>query len=197
MLGAAAVGCASYKQTRAATTSIWSIRGTTDPGAVKECRLVAHVDSRDPERGCGLTVQPTPEECMRYQAKRAGADTLLMNGPMGDAYDCSGKAAAAGSVPSPAAPATATPQPSPRPTPTPLPANPTAPPSSLRVRVVPGREEVKGCVYLDDFDAKVECPEGFGKTSTDCVADRAIAVGGNTVLFEGDRVQIFSCKAAP
>jgi hypothetical protein len=61
------------------------------------------------------------------------------------------------------------------------------------VRVVPSRDAVKGCVYLDDADLRTAC--GPGRTATECAADRAAGAGGNVALIEGDRVQIYSCKA--
>jgi hypothetical protein len=76
-LVAVGAGCVAYSQTRAATSSIWDVRVTTNPDGVADCRLIERVDSRDPAGGCGLTVQPTAEECLRYQVRRAGGDTLL------------------------------------------------------------------------------------------------------------------------
>jgi hypothetical protein len=186
LLSAVGIGCADYQQTHAATTSIWDVRATTHPDEVKNCRHITRVDSRDSQRGCGLTVQPTPEECLRYQVKYAGGDTLLVRGPMGDAYDCSGRSVAA-PQPSPAPQPTATPPTTATPVPAP----------GVRVRIVESRELVRGCVYLDDMDLKTACPEEYGKTSTDCMTDWAIKAGGNTVLTEGGRTQVFSCKTAP
>ncbi|MGE5413335.1 MAG: hypothetical protein ACM3NW_04105, partial [Syntrophomonadaceae bacterium] len=88
LLGALAAGCANYKADTEATGAIWTVRVTTNIADVRDCRVIRHVDSRDTALGCGLTVQPTPEECLRYQVKRAGGDTLLMRGPAGEAYDC-------------------------------------------------------------------------------------------------------------
>ena len=91
LLAAFGAGCADYKADMNATTTIYEVRVTTHAADVAGCRLIERVDSRDPDKGCGLTVQPTPEECLRYQVRRAGGDTLLMRGPVGDAYDCSGR----------------------------------------------------------------------------------------------------------
>ncbi len=90
-------GCADYNATTRATRSIYSVNVVTNAAAVRDCRLLGRVNSRD-ESKCGLTVQPTPEECLRYQVRRAGGDTLLINGPIGDAYDCSGGGAASASA---------------------------------------------------------------------------------------------------
>lgn len=58
------------------------------------------------------------------------------------------------------------------------------------------RDAVKGCVYLDEVDVKAACPNG-SEESKDCLANRAIESGGNTVLLEGDGAQIFACKVSP
>src|SRR5206468_664530 len=107
--------------------SIYDVRVTTHPNDVADCRLIEHVDSRDSAKGCGLTVQPTPEECLRYQVRRAGGDTLLTKGPAGDAYDCSGgvQKAAPATPPTPT-PAATLPAPTSRPTPLPTPTPTTA-----------------------------------------------------------------------
>jgi len=89
-----AVSCSDYQQRLTATNSLWSVRAVTDRGDVSDCRLISRVDSNDSLSGCGLTVQATVEECLRYQVTFAGGDTLLMNGPVGEAYDCSGRSAA-------------------------------------------------------------------------------------------------------
>ncbi|MFY9550249.1 MAG: hypothetical protein WAU32_03795 [Thermoanaerobaculia bacterium] len=186
LLSVIEVGCADYTQTTAATNSISDVRVTTSRGEVGDCRPLGRVDSRDTARGCGLTVQPTPEECLKYQVRRAGGDTLLRGGPVGDAYDCSKP--------------NATPPESPRATPptsTPPPQHAAAPPPKGRVRIVRSRDMAKGCVYLDDVDLKTACAEELGKTSEDCVSDRAIEAGGNMVFLDAGRAQIFSCKAMP
>jgi hypothetical protein len=136
-----------------------------------------------------LTVQPTVEECLRYQVTYAGGDTLLMNGPVGEAYDCSGRSAAP--------PTTSAQSPAPPPTPaaTPTPAVSTSP-RRRQVEFVARRDAVKGCVYLDEVDVKAACPNESDE-SKDCLANRAIESGGDTVLLEGDGAQIFACKASP
>jgi hypothetical protein len=189
LLLAAAVACSNYRHMLTATNSIWSVRAVTDRGDVADCRLISRVDSNDSLRGCGLTVQPTVEECLRYQVTYAGGDTLLMNGTVGEAYDCRGR-----SAPSPTAsaqrlapPSTSIATPTPR---------VTTSPRSKQVEFVTRRDAVKGCVYLDEVDVKVACPNGSGE-SKDCLADRAIGSGGNTILLEGDGAQIFACKASP
>lgn len=192
LLSATAVGCAEYRQLHAATKSISDVRVTTSRGEIGDCRLIGGVDSRDTARGCGLTVQPTPEECMKYQVRRAGGDTLLLGGPIGDAYYCS-RSSATAATPEPAP--TTRPAPTSPPTPPPPPPAATPPPKS-GVRIVLNRELAKGCVYLGDVDLKLACPDG-GKTSQACVSDRAIEAGGNTVFLDGGRAQIFSCEPTP
>ena len=189
LLHAVVIGCADYKADRAATGSIYDVRATTNPGEVRDCRPLGRVDSRDTERGCGLTVQPTPEECLRYQVRRAGGNTLLLNGPVGDAYDCS----------EPNATPHATPLESPRATaPTsPPPPHAATPPPTSRVRFISSREMAKGCVYLGDVDVKAACPDAPGKTPEDCLSDRATEGGGNVVFSDGGRAQIFSCETTP
>ena len=193
LLVAIGVGCADYKQTYAATSSISDVRVTTNRGEVGDCRPLGRVDSRDTARGCGLTVQPTPEECLKYQVKLAGGDTLLRGGPVGDAYDCSRPSAAPPESPrpTPPEPARATP-----PTSTPAPPHPATPPAK-KVRIVLSREMAKGCVYLGDVDLKAACPDEPGKTSEACVSARATEAGGNVVFLDGGRAQIFSCEPAP
>jgi hypothetical protein len=180
------IGCADYKQTRAATSSISDVRVTTSRGEIGDCRLIGGVDSRDTARGCGLTVQPTPEECLKYQVRFAGGDTLLRRGPAGDAYDCSRPSAA----PPEAARATQTPSTPPAP-------HAETPPPKSAVRIVLRREMAKGCVYLDEVDLKAACRDELGKAPEDCVADRATEAGGNMVFLDGGRAQIFSCRATP
>jgi hypothetical protein len=185
----AAVGCSDYQQRLTATNSLWSVRAVTDRGEVADCRLISRVDSNDSLRGCGLTVQPTVEECLRYQVTFAGGDTLLMNGPVGEAYDCSGRSAA------PPMTSAQTPAPAPTSAATPTPGVTTSP-RTKQVEFVARRDAVKGCVYLDTVDVKTVCPNG-SEESKDCLTDRAIGSGGNTVLLEGDGAQIFACKASP
>ncbi len=199
-------GCTDYRQVQEATSSIWDVRVTTHPGDVAACRLIGGVDSRDTRRGCGLTVQPSFEECLRYQVRLAGGDTLLMNGPIGGAYDCSGHGA--GGETAPATPAAGQPS-SPTPpspasvAPTSLPtAQPAAAPTSVepnaagRVRVTGDRDAAKGCVYLGDVASATECADENGEASADC-ARQALEAGGDLVLREGARAQIFSCRARP
>jgi hypothetical protein len=201
---AAAIGCAGYKQNLKATNGIWSVKVTTNREDVKNCRRVASVDYRDTQRGCGLTVQPSPQECLQYQVLLAGGDTLLANGYVGEAYQCLAP------TPIPSEPATPTPaaapapapvpSPSPAPAPTSVPVPTSAPaplktpaPASGGVQLVQSREAVKGCVYLGDIDLKAECPVEGG-TPISCIAERAARAGGNTVLVEADRAPIFYCK---
>jgi hypothetical protein len=221
LLLAAGFGCTSYKLTSKATKDIWDVRVTTNPNDVRDCRRVAFVDSTDKNRGCGLTAQPTTLECLRYQVVLAGGDTLLANGFVGEAYQCLAPSPtpselSATPIPSPTLLPSVTPTPAPRPTPTPIPSAvprpvPTMPPtpvttpvpapvkvsptpSGAGVRLVQSRDTVKGCVYLDEIDLKAECSVEGGGTPISCIAERAARGGGNTVLVEGDRALIFSCK---
>jgi hypothetical protein len=138
---------------------------------------------------------------MRYQVRRAGGDTLLINGPIGEAYDCSVHAAATETPTVP--PPTATPpreeiRPSPAPAPAaPAPAPPPAhaPPESP-VRITREREMAKGCVYLGDADPAATCTEAGGEATGGC-ADQARKAGGNLILRDGERSQIFSCPTKP
>jgi hypothetical protein len=203
LLFAAAIGCAGYKQSLKATNSIWNVTVTTNREDVKNCRRVATVNANDTKRGCGLTVQPSTQECLQYQVLLAGGDTLLSNGFVGEAYQCLAPRPTSSEVeatptPTPAAAPAPPPVPSssptqaPTPAPAPLKASPA--PASSGVRLVQSREAVKGCVYLGDVDLRAECPvEGTG-TPISCIAERAARAGGNTVLVEGDRAPIFSCK---
>ena len=182
------------------TEAIWTVKVTTNPQDVKNCRHVAFVDSRDTKRGCGLTVQPSPLECLEYQVLLAGGDTLLSNGFIGEAYQCV--------APSPT-PSELSVTPTPSPTPTPQVVAPVSPtpatqapaplqtspaPASTGMRFVQSREAVKGCVYMDEIDLKAECPTDGTGTPNACIAERAARARGNTVLVEGDRALIFSCK---
>ncbi len=199
---------------RSATYSIYDVKVTTRAEDVQDCRLIESVDSRDKARGCGLTVDPTPEECLRYQVVRAGGDTLLINGPVGKAYECRPQAPRVAAQPAsapPAAeptavpptigqPAEATPAPAPRPSPPPSPV-PTAAPASQRgiggIRIVQSREAVKGCVYVDDLDLRTMCSQPPGAGLDACISDRAFMAGGNLVLLDGDKAEIFYCKKTP
>lgn len=219
LLAAFGAGCADYKADMNATTTIYEVRVTTHAADVAGCRLIERVDSRDPDKGCGLTVQPTPQECLRYQVRRAGGDTLLMRGPAGDAYDCSGRTtSAAEAAPStaPTAPPAAAPAsaPPPAPAPTAAPAAASAPPAApvpalppqapapaeprpaSKVRMTRDRESAKGCVYLGDVPSQIPCVDEGGEASGDC-ADRALEAGGDLIVADGARTQIFSCKARP
>lgn len=205
-------GCADYAATSRATRSIYSVNVVTNAAAVRDCRLLGRVNSRD-ESKCGLTVQPTPEECLRYQVRRAGGDTLLINGPVGDAYDCSGGAAApaaalAAATPVPAAsapppvPPTAAPAPTARvepPTPVPTSVPPPAPTAAdKRARVVRDRGAALGCVYVGDLDPKAACPGESGEAAEDCIARRGAEAHADTVIWDGGAgglAQLFTCKA--
>ncbi len=195
LLAAMGAGCADYKQARSATSSVWEVRVTTNPKEVGDCRLIGGVDSRDSARGCGLTVQPTAEECLRYQVRRAGGDTLLMRGPVGDAYDCSGRNASPREVDH-ATPVASTPQPPAPQRPAPPPERPAEPRPAGRVRITQDRESAKGCVYLGDVASEAACRDEHGKAFGDC-ADQALRAGGDMVLLDGGRAQIFACKAKP
>ncbi|MGE5277628.1 MAG: hypothetical protein ACM3SU_11585 [Acidobacteriota bacterium] len=219
---AAGIGCASYQQTSAATKNVWSVRIAKSRAEVENCRHLGLVDANDSSRGCGLTAQPSTLECLRYQVALAGGDTLFDRGLVGDAYDCSGRAAAS-ATPSPVAPPPSTPAPAPgsaEPAPSPATARsamtpspvtetplaptppptaiatptPTAPAANVGVRIVESRSALKGCVYLDEIDLKAECPSAAGVSSMDCVVDRASRMGGNAVLIEANRALVFSCK---
>ena len=207
-------GCADYNATTRATRSIYSVNVVTNAAAVRDCRLLGRVNSRD-ESKCGLTVQPTPEECLRYQVRRAGGDTLLINGPIGDAYDCSGGGAASASAWT--APATAaTPAAASAPGPVPLtaappaaaaaaPASPAPTPAAAppapekRARVVSDRGAARGCVYVEDLDPKIACSLDTGATE-DCLARAGAEAGGDTVIWDdgtGGLAQLFRCGATP
>jgi hypothetical protein len=129
---------------------------------------------------------------MKYQVRLAGGDTLLLGGPVGDAYDCSRPNATQPESPrpTPPEPTRATP-----PTSTPPPRAATPPPK--RVRIVLSREMAKGCVYLGDVDLKAACADELGKTPDDCISDRATEAGGNVVFLDAGRAQIFSCEPTP
>jgi len=210
---ALAAGCANYQPMMDATRSTASVRVTTKAAEVADCRFLEKVDSRDTARGCGLTVQPTPEECLQYQVRRAGGDTLLRNGPIGSAYACESHDAiqkAEASVPpasmaTPAPASIATPAPAPVAAPAPAPAAAAAPPPTaapveppaVDVRLTSDRAAAKGCVYLGDVDAQTPCEGQRGPTPSAGCADQARKAGGDLILVEEGRAQIFSCKARP
>jgi hypothetical protein len=210
---ALAPGCANYQQVTDATRTIDAVHVTAKAADVADCRFLEKVDYRDTAKGCGLTVQPTPEECLRYQVRMIGGDTLLRNGPVGSAYACSSHAAestaaattapATSAAPAPTAPsaATAPADPTPAPSPTPEPSPSPAPTPSVSaaqptsgVRLTFDRDEAKGCVYLGDFAPGTACEGPDGQLSSDC-ADQAKKAGADLVLVEGVRAQMFSCKA--
>ncbi|HEX4439536.1 MAG TPA: hypothetical protein VH854_05660 [Thermoanaerobaculia bacterium] len=187
--------------------TIWDVRVTSNPADVAACRLLGGVNSRDTTKGCGSTVQPSPEECLRYQVRYAGGDTLLIDGPMGKAYDCSGGAASASpetsaGIPAPAA--AALPPPTRPPTPAPVPATPGPPvssppappavPAAPAVRFSRARDAAKGCVYLGDISAGVDCS---GSPSSAACAARASEAGGNLVVTGDSGSQIFACPTKP
>jgi hypothetical protein len=209
LAAAAALGgsCSQYDKTMDATTTIWSVQVVYRPEEVRQCRFLADVDSTASPPGCGLTVQPTTEECLRFQVRYAGGDTLLFNGLVGKAYDCGRFTPTPAASPTPApvpptptplppspAPAPAAPAPSPAPpAPAAAPAR-TVPPAG--VRIVRSRELVRGCVYLDDMD-QTECSSVSASNRENCISERAGRAGGNTVLLEEGRAQIFECRATP
>jgi hypothetical protein len=207
-----ASGCANYKQVNDATRTIDAVHVTAKAADVADCRFLEKVDYRDTAKGCGLTVNPTPEECLRYQVRLVGGDTLLRDGPVGKAYVCSSQAEVANAEPT----TPASPEPAPNPAPVPAasvasaasaptpPASPSAPPTPSvsaaqppsGVRLTFDRDEAKGCVYLGDFAPGTACEGPDGQLSPDC-ADRAKKAGGDLVLVQDVRAQIFSCKARP
>jgi hypothetical protein len=208
-----ATGCAANKADTTAANAIQTVRVTTNIGDVRDCRIIRHVDSRDTALGCGQSTQSTtPEECLRFQVRRAGGDTLLMRGPAGEAYDC-------GSI---EAPAVAAQEPSPAPkvgtktstsaspqaptnaaTTTPIPervAAPTvpaaAPEMTPSVRVTTDRSSARGCVYLGDLDWTAACGVTAGAAMGPC-ADTARRLGGNLIVRDGARVDAFWCRPTP
>ena len=215
LLLALAPGCANYQQVTTATRTIDAVHVTTKASDVADCRFLEKVDYRDTAKGCGLTVQPTPEECLRYQVRMIGGDTLLRNGPVGSAYACSSHAAestaaattapATSAAPAPTAPSAATAPADPTPAPSSTPASTAAPAAAPTpsvsaaqptsgVRLTYDRDEAKGCVYLGDFAPGTACEGPDGQLSSDC-ADQAKKAGADLVLVEGVRAQMFSCKA--
>ena len=206
LLGTAfAIACTDYKADTEATYSIRSVRVTTSAAEVASCRLIQRVDSRDSTLGCGLTVQPTPEECLRYQVRRVGGDTLLIRGPVGEAYACEPAA------PSPVAPPAPTsapiaPSPTPRPAavvPTPTPAAAPAPVPAPKpaeapasVRVTADRDAARGCVYLGELAASTACDVSGQTASGECAA-QALRAGGDLIVRDAGRGLIFACKARP
>ena len=210
---AIAGGCADYKADTDATRTIWTVRVTTNIADVRDCRVIRHVDSRDTSLGCGLTVQPTPEECLRYQVKRAGGDTLLMRGPAGEAYDCgTGQAPAVAEAtpaptarPAPVPAVAAAPVPTNPPAAAPSPAEPppaspaaasAAPTPSPSVRASTDHSAARGCVYLGEIDWTAACGESPEAAAGPCAED-ATRFGGNLVVHEGTRAQVFSCPTKP
>ena len=141
----AASGCVDYTATTRATRSIYSVRVVTSAAEVGDCRLIGRVNARDEERGCGLTVQPTTEECLRYQVRRVGGDTLVSSGFVGDAYDCSGGGASA------SAPATTQTASAPTPPPAAAPLAPTAaaPPTPTPAAALPAPAPASGALRAD------------------------------------------------
>ncbi len=201
LVGAIESGCAGYKQDTSATGSIYDVRVTTSPALVASCRSLGGVDSRETSN-CGLTVQPTPEECLRYQVRRAGGDTLLINGPIGEAYDCSGHAVGDGDPAPSRRRRQRRPREESRPNPAPAAGAPaSAPPQAdtppeSAVRITREREMAKGCIYLGDADPSGTCTESNGAATGSC-ADQARKAGGNLILRDGERSQIFSCRTKP
>ena len=227
LLGALAGGCANYKADTEATSAIWTVHVTTNIADVRDCRVIRHVDSRDTSLGCGLTVQPTPEECLRYQVKRSGGDTLLMRGPAGEAYDCgTGKEpAVAEAAPAPTArptppPVAAAPVPTSAPVASPPPAEPAPAPPAASVAAAPApapapaaaaapaptpsptvrasseRSAARGCVYLGEIEWTAGCGESSEAASGPCAAD-ASRLGGNLVVRQGGRAEVFFCPTKP
>ena len=210
---ALAPGCADYKQVNDATRTIGAVHVTANAADVADCRFLEKVDYRDTAKGCGLTVSPTPEECLRYQVRRAGGDTLLRNGPIGSAYACSSQAVAGKAETS--APAPPAPSADPAPAPSAAEASSAAPPPAPTVTAAPtaaatpsvaaaqptsgvrmtyDRDEAKGCVYLGNFAPGTACEGPDGQLSPDC-ADQAKKADADLVLIEGVQAQMFSCKA--
>ncbi len=193
-----AIACTDYQADTAATYSIRSVRVTTSAAEVASCRLIQHVDSRDSTLGCGLTVQPTPEECLRYQVRRVGGDTLLMRGPAGEAYACEAAApspaAAAAPTSAPIAVSTTPSQPAavaPPPAPAPAPA-----PATASVRLTADRDAARGCVYLGELAPSTACDMSGETASGECAA-QALRAGGDLIVRDAGRGQIFACKARP
>ena len=197
-----AIACTDYKADTEATYSIRSVRVTTSAAEVASCRLIQRVDSRDSTLGCGLTVQPTPEECLRYQVRRVGGDTLLIRGPVGEAYACEPAVPSPAAAPAPtSAPVAPSPTPSrpaavvPTPTPAPAPA-PVPAPAPASVRLTADRDAARGCVYLGELAATTACDVSGETASGDCAA-QALRAGGDLIVRDAGRGLIFACKARP
>ncbi len=204
-----ATACTDYKADTEATHSIRSVRVTTSAAEVASCRLIQRVDSRDSTLGCGLTVQPTPEECLRYQVRRVGGDTLLIRGPVGDAYACAAAAPSPAAAPAPTSAPVATNPPPPQPAavvptsthrrpprrPSPAPA-PKPAPAPASVRLTADRDAARGCVYLGELAASTACDVSGETASGDCAA-QALRAGGDLIVRDAGRGLIFACKARP
>ena len=199
---ALAAGCSSHKATVDAG-SIATVRVTTNTGDVRDCRIIRHVDSRDTALGCGTTVPATPEECLRYQVRSVGGDTLLMRGPAGEAYDCGGGESRA-KPPTPAPAAVAAPTPSTEPV-SAAPANgkvaapPTpavAPELAPSVRATTDRSSAVGCMYLGEVEWTPACGEAAGAAVGPC-AEKARRLAGNLVVRSGAQSEVFWCRPTP
>jgi hypothetical protein len=100
------------------------------------------------------------------------------------------------STPLPPTPRPPTPEPPAPKTPVPPPERSAEPRPASGVRITQDREAARGCVYLGDVTSKAACTGENGQASADC-ADQALKAGGDLIVVDGARAQIFSCKARP
>ncbi|HYX22240.1 MAG TPA: hypothetical protein VFA98_15460 [Thermoanaerobaculia bacterium] len=182
--------------------SIATVRVTTNIGDVRDCRVIRHVDSRDTALGCGTAVPATPEECLRYQVRSVGGDTLLLRGPAGEAYDCGRAESPRPPTPAPAAAAAPTPAAE---SVSAAPANgrfaalPTpavVPDSAPSVRATTDRSSAVGCMYLGEVEWTTACGESAGAAVGPC-AEKARKLAGNLVVHSGALSEIFWCRPTP
>lgn len=219
-MSALAAGCAAHQADTTAAGASGTVSVTTNIAAVRDCRVIRHVDSRDTSLGCGPNAPSTPEECLRYQVRLVGGDTLLMRGPAGEAYDC-GRAEphavqaqkpmpAPAAAEQPSAPALATPAPAVVPGPTPAPAAVAPAPEVVAAAIAPAavadplppvrattdRSTARGCVYLGEVDWTAACRESGGTVVGPC-AEAVKKLAGNLVVREGARAEAFWCRPTP
>jgi hypothetical protein len=69
-----------------------------------------------------------------------------------------------------------------------------APPPTVRASA--DRSAARGCVYLGEIGWNSACGEAPDAAAGPCAED-AIRLGGNLVVREGARAEVFSCPTKP
>jgi hypothetical protein len=199
------IGCETTPRQSEVTNASLTVDITSNPATVANCRRVGSLDGNAVALGCPhltATRSYSDEECLKYAAADYGADTVLLGANRGvvDIYVCkTAPQASSQNMPSGGqsnetmakeAPRTAAEAPPMQSTP-----GTSSNVSPTKVKIVISEAEVRGCIFVDSIDEKIDCPNAYSQ-GVPCMAYRSSKQGGNTVLANGAG-KVYNCPTKP